>query len=74
MNVAKGEATVSSSILYSVSGGISQAGAVRGAISTAATTALVTGKVDGDEIGRGTWRTQEGSLLTCRGSWTARRA
>lgn len=74
MNVAKGEATVSSSILYSVSGGISQTGAVRGTISTAATTALVTGKVERDEVGRGTWRTQDGSLLTCSGSWTAHRA
>jgi hypothetical protein len=74
MNVAQGEATVSSSILYSVSGGISQAGAVRGTISTAATTALVTGRVEGDQVGRGTWRTQDGSLLTCSGSWTAHRA
>lgn len=73
MDVAKGEATVSSSILYSVTGGISQAGAVRGTISTAATTALVTGKVEGDDVGRGTWRTQDGSLLTCNGSWTAHR-
>ncbi len=65
MNVAKGEAIVSSSILYSVSGGISQAGAVRRTISTATTAALVTGRVEGDEVGRGTWRTQDGSLLTC---------
>lgn len=68
MNVAKGEAIVSSSILYSVSGGISQAGAVRRTISTATTAALVTGRVEGDEVGRGTWRTQDGSLLTCGGS------
>lgn len=74
MNVAQGEATVSSSILYSVSGGISQAGSVRGTISTAATTALVTGRVEGNEVGRGVWRTQDGSLLTCSGSWTAHRA
>jgi hypothetical protein len=74
MNVAQGEATVSSSILYSVSGGISQAGAVRGTISTAATTALVTGRVEGDQVRRGSWRTQDGSLLTCSGSWTAHRA
>jgi hypothetical protein len=74
MNVAQGDATVSSSILYSVSGGISQAGAVRGSISTTGTRALVTGKVEGDEVGRGTWRTQDGSLLTCSGSWTAHRA
>lgn len=74
MKVAQGEATVSSSILYSVTGGISQAGTVRGTISTAATTALVTGRVEGDEVGRGTWRTQDGSLLTCSGSWTAHRA
>lgn len=40
MVVARGEANVSSNILYSVSGGISQAGSVRGTISTAATTAL----------------------------------
>ena len=73
MRVAQGEATVSSSILYSVSGGISQAGAVRGTISTAATTALVTGRIEGDQVGRGTWRTQDGSLLTCSGSWTAHR-
>lgn len=69
MNVAQGEATVSSSILYSVSGGISQAGAVRGTTATAATTALVTGRVKGNRVGRGSWRTQEGSLLTCNGSW-----
>ncbi|MCJ2020421.1 heme utilization protein [Methylobacterium sp. E-065] len=74
MSVAKGEASVSSSVLYSVSGEISQAGAVRGTISTAATTALVMGRVDGDEVGRGTWRTQDGSLLTCSGSWMAHRA
>lgn len=73
MNVARGEATVSSSILYSVSGGISQAGAVQGTVSTVATTALVTGRVEGDQAGRGTWRTKEGSLLTCSGSWTAHR-
>lgn len=45
MNVANGEPTVWFSILYSVNGGISQAGAVRGTISTASTTALVTGGV-----------------------------
>lgn len=73
MRVAQGEATVSSSILYSVSGGISSAGAVRGTISTAAATALVTGKVEGDEVGRGTWRTRDGSLLACSGNWTAHR-
>ena len=26
------------------------------------------------EVGRGTWRTQDGSLLACSGSWTAHRA
>jgi hypothetical protein len=47
---------------------------VRGTISTAAATALVTGKVEGDEVGRGSWRTQEGSLLTCAGHWAAHRS
>ncbi|MGT2479234.1 hypothetical protein ACU4GR_10740 (plasmid) [Methylobacterium oryzae CBMB20] len=74
MHVAKGEATVSSSILYSVNGGITPGGSVRGMISTAATMALVTGRVDDDAIGRGTWRTKDGSLLTCNGDWTAHRA
>jgi hypothetical protein len=74
MDVAKGEATVSSSILYSVNGGITPSGSVRGMISTAATIALVTGRVDNDEVGRGTWRTKDGSLLTCNGDWTAHRA
>jgi hypothetical protein len=74
IDVAKGEATVSSSILYSVNGGITPSGSVQGMISTAATMALVTGRVDKNDVGRGTWRTKDGSLLACNGDWTAHRA
>jgi hypothetical protein len=74
IDVAHGIATATGSMLYTVKGGISLAGVVRGTIATFTAKALVNGAVDGDGLGRGTWRTQEGGLLNCSGSWTARRA
>lgn len=55
-----------------IDGGVSASGSVQATIIQGSNKVPITGTLDAKGSGDGTWRT-EGGLITCKGSWSARK-